>query len=277
MRGPESQHRNYSRVLVIPDSHLKTWVIEHGLELAKKLYCDKIILLGDYFDDWDAADIAYDNMLDYLKNLLRSNPNVIPLFGNHELSYLGHRCSGFNYFKADKIRRAIENDNRFIWCIAVDGVLYSHAGVTRGWVEHNKILTLNQLRLDMKGKSGAEMVQRGIEAKAGTREMAQVSASRGGASKYPSPLWADMGDTLEDPLGKIPQVVGHTPVGQIEHMGNYWYTDVFSNDNVSDEYLYVSNGVPQVVSYNELIKGEPSEAVKRIINADPGVGTGEGD
>ena len=50
------------KVLVIPDSHLHTEVIARGLALAKKVRADRVVVLGDYLDDWGAIDEDYYTM-----------------------------------------------------------------------------------------------------------------------------------------------------------------------------------------------------------------------
>lgn len=238
-----------SKVLVIPDSHLKISVIENGLKLASKHRADKVVLLGDYFDDWFAISQDYKDMLMYLKTLLKKNPNVIPLFGNHELSYLGYPCSGYNNAMAETLRQALYPDHRFLFGVAIDEVFYSHAGVCTGWLKENKIMTQNDLRINLFKKTGAELLEKCIGKISDISLFAHAGPARGG-SKFPSPLWADLTELVADPA-PVKQVVGHTPVKEIENVGKVWFTDVFSNDNECDEYLLVTDGEPQIVKYYE--------------------------
>ena len=245
-----------ARVLVIPDSHLKIHVIEQGLELADKLMCDKVVLLGDYFDDWYAMDSDYDDMYHYLKDLLRKSAGrIVPLIGNHELSYLGFKCSGYNKRVESVVRACVEEDYRFCFAAAIDGVLYSHAGVTRSWVSNNRIIPDHVVKYHLGKKCSAEFLENAIGKVEDLNVFAQVGEARGGHGT-PSCLWADLSELIADPFPKCVQVVGHTPVQQIEKFGNCWFTDVFSNGNDSDEYLYVKDGEPQIVHYNELVLGE---------------------
>lgn len=244
-----------SRALIVPDAHLKIDVIERGMELADKLMCDRVILLGDYFDDWLGMTTDYYDMRTYLKELLRKNHGrVIPLLGNHELSYLGFPCSGYNRSVEHVVRGTVENDHRFVFAYSLDGVLYSHAGATREWVINNELIPKHMVKYHMGIKNGAEMVEDAIY-KADYSQMAQAGPARGGHSS-PSPVWADLTELIADPIGKFTQVVGHTPVEQIEKIGNCYFCDVYSNGNESDEYLFVRDGEPEIVHYNELILGE---------------------
>lgn len=246
-----------SRVLVIPDSHLKIDVIKKGMELANKLMCNRVILLGDYFDDWDAMDTQYEDMAKYLKELLRKNHNrVIPLLGNHELSYLGFPCSGYHRRMEPLVRATIENDARFVWCYVEDAVLYSHAGFTASWIRENKIVPNHIVKYHMGKLNAADTIANGFDKNLkGLHQIAMAGPGRGGHST-PSPVWADMSELIDDNIGKCIQVVGHTPVSEIEFLNNCYFTDVYSNDNISDEYLYVVDGEPKIVHYNELILGE---------------------
>lgn len=249
-----------SKVLVIPDSHLKIEVIENGLELAKKLRADKVVLLGDYFDDWGAIDIDYTDMLSYLKDLLRHHTEVIPLMGNHELSYMGYPCSGFNRNMKPIIDSALRLDFRFWMSCSIDGVLYTHAGVTTSWLRENKVLTENDIRYKLGKKNGSDTIDKNIGAREFDRVnwdiFAQVGPARGGSSTVSSPLWADLTELIADQIPNVKQVVGHTPVNEIQCIGNCWFCDTFSNDNISDEYLFVVDGSPKVVHYNEVMDNE---------------------
>lgn len=247
-----------SKVLVIPDVHLKTDVIERGRRLADKFMATKIIMLGDYFDDWYAIQSDYTKMIDYLKNLLKKDPRIIPLFGNHELSYLGYPCSGYTYYSGirNEIFDWLIKDYRFAFCYAEDGVLYSHAGICTGWLWDNKICTANDIRYKLTKKGGAEIIEKAIckidcypRSSTNLRPFSTVGPARGGGAR-PSLVWADLTELVADPI-PIKQVVGHTPVQQIENIGRCWFTDVYSNSNVSDEYLLVNDGEPRIVHYNE--------------------------
>lgn len=241
-----------SRVLVIPDPHLKLEVIEHGLELADKKHADVIVMLGDYVDDWEAPKEEYTRMVDFLKKLLIRDPRVIPLYGNHELSYMGYPCSG-HFAKIQKyLNHAFADDYRFLWAAAVDNVLYTHAGVTTTWLRANKVCIENDFRYKMGTLHRAEFLEDKIN-KAGIELMSHAGPARGGKSDAPSPLWADLTELIADPVDNLKQVVGHTPISEIQCIGTCWFTDVFSNGNDSDEYLFVDNGEPTVLNYNAVI------------------------
>ena len=233
-----------SRVLVIPDPHLKIGVIEDGLELAEQYRADHVVLLGDYFDDWHAVPTQYFEMKDYLKKIMRRF-DVITLIGNHELSYMGYPCSGHNRLMDATLSGFLKNDYRFLPCVGIDGVLYSHAGLTKGWAETNRLYTNNEFRFKVMKPIGAEFLEKKICGINHWGKFATVGPLRGG-HEVPSPMWADLEELIEDAV-PIKQVVGHTPVNQVECIGSCWFTDVFSNGNKCDEYLLVEDGKPKVV------------------------------
>lgn len=229
-----------SRVLCIPDSHLKTSVIERGMELANRLDADKIILLGDYFDDWNAIPPEYVQMIECLEKALKDE-RVIPLVGNHELSYLGFPCSGHLREVEFEVKDWLLNEKRLRFVYSEDGVLYSHAGVTSSWLAENRITEANNV----------DEVSKAIDNLPHIRQFATAGRMRGG-NGTPSPLWADLTELIQDPI-PIRQVVGHTPISGIERIGNEyfecWFTDVYSNGNISDEYLFVEDGEPKIIHY----------------------------
>ena len=256
------------RVLAIPDSHLKIDVIERGLELAKYYRCDKIVLLGDYFDDWDAVPEQYHRMIDYLRKLLRLNPEVYPLLGNHEYGYFNPqtKSSGYREYVAEELRDLFANNFRFAVSASFDGVLYTHAGVTNMWLLQNKLITERQLQYNVGKKAGAGYIDNiigrkdfGVDRNLGVRDwdvLAKVGAARGGLSGVaPSPIWADATEVIADPLRCVKQVVGHSPVSEITNVGRVWFTDTYSNGNISDEYLVVNNGFPVIVHYGDIEDG----------------------
>ena len=94
------------RVLFIGDIHTKQYIIDNIKELDNKYDFDKIICTGDYCDDWRVPGQKSLDLLDQIFELKDSNPNKYTfLIGNHELSYLGHPCSGHNY----EYEKSIEN------------------------------------------------------------------------------------------------------------------------------------------------------------------------
>ena len=244
-----------SKVLVIPDSHLKIDVIENGIKLANKFKVDSIVLLGDYLDDFGAVDNDYFEMIKYLKNLVRRDHRVIALLGNHEISYLGFPCSGYKGSVAEFVKDSLKDDHRFYLAVGIDGVLYSHAGVCVSWLKDNNVITQNVFRYQITKQNGANVLEKAISKIPSFSIFAQAGKARGGKLN-PSPLWADATELIMDAVPNVKQVVGHSPLKQIEKVGNCWFTDVFSNGNISDEYLLVDEGSPEIKHFNQEFQDE---------------------
>ena len=148
-----------AKVLVVPDARLDIKRIEHGIELAKRYHADLIVLMGNYFDPIEgekAEQKDWERMWDYLKKVTKENMNIIPLIGEHELSYLdcSMRLNGHNGKFRGYIKNQLARHHRFMPCVAIDGVLYSNCGVTTEWLRAHKIMLENEIRFRL-GKNEA--------------------------------------------------------------------------------------------------------------------------
>lgn len=108
--------------------------------IIDKKVADIFVFLGDYVSDektsgnWQIAN---------LKSILifkEDNPEkVILLRGNHDMQHLGYSwadCSGLNSFVLEEMSRMknrFENDTQ--WIYTIDNVIYSHAGITKTWLQ----------------------------------------------------------------------------------------------------------------------------------------------
>lgn len=132
------------KVLVIPDVHgnweaaLKN-IAEHKDEV------EKVVVLGDYVDDFDES-LNGKPMVDGFNKLMeykRAEPEKFEvLFGNHCASYLpqsrhAEGVSGHHpEFAKDYLEMFSKNIDLINICCVVDGVLFSHAGVSRNFLDH---------------------------------------------------------------------------------------------------------------------------------------------
>jgi len=205
------------QTLIIPDIHTyHTW-IEDFLE---KTPHDRVVFLGDYFDDF--TDTVQSNV-DTANWLVQSldKPNRTHLIGNHDLGYLcafyHNWCSGW---EEEKYRSLIQllnpNWNRLNFATTVDGMLLTHAGVHSCWLgrwtddEKNLFIQaddiehyLNNYKSDVIGCGAARGV---ICSYDGLRSWAPRKGVYGGC------LWLDWRNLSEDKEESVPfQIVGHTP------------------------------------------------------------------
>ena len=141
------------KMLAIGDIHAKIWIIE---KVAKVIHdYDNVIFCGDYADDFSASPQDTINTCNKLKDLQTENQSKVQLvIGNHDYIYVNDTPSlqsGYNHITQVLIN-APENKNLKAWLaglpviIEVDGVTYSHAGITNEW---SNLKNVNSLWNDM--------------------------------------------------------------------------------------------------------------------------------
>jgi len=189
-----------SRVLVIPDVHLKPWIFDEADKVDKSSYED-IVVLGDLVDDWGKGNDlgAYEETLNRAAEFGKEHGESLWCYGNHDVSYLWDAMeSGYSVQARltaiegiTKLERILEDRYKFVH--RIDNVLFSHAGVTETFVllscgYHVKEIDDILAKINRMGK----------------QELWRDS----------SPIWArpqaDFYRMFRDDL--FYQVVGHTPV-----------------------------------------------------------------
>lgn len=235
------------KYLVIPDVHCRNfWRKAIDDNLSK---VDKVIFLGDYLDPYpeeyekniSSMEIKdfhdSENALIMLYNILQLKKNepdkYILLTGNHTDSYIwsefqaASRTDRRNYEKYHKF--FLENLKYFNLVWIQDDVIFSHAGISKGWAE-------NFLYSYMEYDEGAMLEKDSVvfEAARVLKDTAledfnrhyidaisDISYYRGGYSSYGSCEWADLREHLDIqhssettiiPKGEegMYQVFGHT-------------------------------------------------------------------
>lgn len=198
----------------------------HGnLDKAQKFVAHKPeethIFVGDYVDSFDESD---EQILFTLKFCIESS--AVLLLGNHDLHYFSEppfSCSGHRHWLQKGLNEIFEAFvSRFVPCIAVDGFIVTHGGVSNEFgnsalkaknvdVIAEKITTLWQTYLDTRfsRKPNSPRIQNSLFA---------ISPTRGGMDRFSGPFWADY---RSDNLFGVPQVFGHsrTPIGNIIKVG----------------------------------------------------------
>ena len=128
------------RILAVGDIHTKTWIIDKVESIAHNY--DAVVFCGDYADNWNAPASHTIATWRLLRLVMRDNPKIHAVTGNHDYAYLHReiagRSSGF-----DPITYALINtpENKLIkeWLLSLpvtlelDGITFSHAGVTEEW------------------------------------------------------------------------------------------------------------------------------------------------
>jgi len=212
-----------SRVLVIPDVHLKPWIFDMADRVDENSY-DDIVILGDLVDDWGKGNDldAYKETLDRAAEFGKEHDHSLWCYGNHDVSYLWDAMeSGYSVQARitaiegiTRLERVLEERYRFVH--KIDDVLFSHAGLTESFVfqtcgYHMKEIEDILARINRMGK----------------QELWRDN----------SPIWArpqaDFYRMFRDDL--FYQVVGHTPVEEPLDLGGVLTLDLFST---------YSNGAP---------------------------------
>lgn len=208
-----------SKVFVVPDIHLKLWMLEEADKIISADGYDKVVMLGDLVDDWGMEyklDL-YDEMLARTADFIVKH-NAYFCYGNHDVSYLWDRLeSGFSPAAHDRViagMRRIEeivDPDRIAFIHKIDNTLFSHAGLTDVFVNYffddPEEYTVDELIEDINEMSAIEL---------------WTDAS---------PIWArpqGMYDGFELYPEDLYQVVGHTPVRAPQKEGNLLTLDTFS-------------------------------------------------
>jgi hypothetical protein len=195
------------RTLILSDLH-NNW--DRAEKIIKHVAPDKIVFLGDYFDNWgDDYRIATETA-DWLGSSLEQK-NRIHLMGNHDTNYaFGHRsykCSGYEAGKDYAINALLSEDDwrklpLHTW---VGSWLCSHAGV------HNHFYTKYGSGKDFKAwltETCDEALQVAFAGKPAV-PILMAGMSRGGRELHGGIDWCDA-DEFE-PVPGVNQIFGHTP------------------------------------------------------------------
>lgn len=204
------------KVLVIPDIHLKPYLFKQAAEYIHQGLADQAVCLMDIADDWNKQyDLelykeTYDAAIEFAKKF----PDTLWCYGNHDLSYIWElRESGYSFSAAYLVKQKLTElkevaDIRYVH--KIDHVLFSHGGLSKQFVEsyvpHSKYHDIDYVVDSINQLEQEEMWQ------------------------DESPIWLRPQysySCLYKPR-KLLQVVGHTPVKNIERKGNLISCDVFS-------------------------------------------------
>ena len=193
------------RALIIPDLHHHIENAEHWL----KTQCyDRVIFLGDYFDDFDDDANDARKTARWLREKMDSTDATrhIFLLGNHDAAYLfpDHdelSCPGFTKAKSNTIREILraEHWHRFELAHEEQGWLLSHAGFHLVWMEKPTVRRILQ-----RCEKAMKLVRRGkVDPILGYGE------KPGGLQRIGGPLWMAWENFM--PIPGINQIVGHSP------------------------------------------------------------------
>lgn len=194
--------------LIIPDIHTKFVIAELIIEKEKP---DKIVFLGDYFDNYDDGVELTIQTAEWLKNsMLKSNR--IHLLGNHDNSYRvpsKYACSGYQPIKAMVINNKVKVDlNKLKHFTIVGDWLCTHAGLTKGFYK----------QYSKNKETPIEMLERMSNDEKMHESLYSVSSLRGGYDENPGIIWCDSREF--EPIQKLKQIFGHTVSDEVRSQGD---------------------------------------------------------
>jgi hypothetical protein len=196
------------KTLIFPDLHQPPHSVLDRIEtLIASEGADRVVFLGDYFDQFYDTPLDAEEMAKWLAKSL-ADPRRTHLIGNHDASYLwpveSTYCPGFTWEKEAVIRRVLGEDakNKFVFHTWVDGWLLTHAGLSADWVTVPTDLLPKWLEKEEKVACSAFNQGKG-------HWFVEPGSMRGGLHPAGGILWCDHGELR--PISKIRQIYGHTP------------------------------------------------------------------
>lgn len=231
------------KILVIPDIHLKTWIIRLATIIMRWLINENenlpederqeigAVFIGDLADDFDREDdtASYAKVFDACIEFIITYPTTYFCIGNHCVAY-SWRCENMSGYSGNPIvqdivrakiielREIFGDTGRFGFIHHIDNVIFSHAGLSEDY--YRKYV-------------GASCDLDSFISWINSMDpLDYYNASK--LWKDSSPIWARLQNTwchnYDAHVGKEVQVVGHTPLERVlyEEENRLLSTDVFS-------------------------------------------------
>lgn len=253
------------KTIVFGDIHGRTvWK-----DIVRENYdADRFVFLGDYFTSREGIleEDQITNFTDLVNFADFENAmtpgRVILLRGNHDMEALGYEWASCSpWFMSDHYRNKEVRDwflDHTKWVFVEGGIAYSHAGVTKTWMERNGLTELEQINdLEPSAKFGFTPCK--------------LSDYYGDSVTQP-PTWIRPWGLFGDSFGKYTYIVGHTTLKHIRNLkdemlerykedtyGDYdpevleeikTENDVWMCDTLPHEYLIVEDGEIAVGKFN---------------------------
>lgn len=202
------------RTLIIPDVHDK---ITAARRIVDRVPHDRLIFLGDFFDDFPTGVDDARATAQFVKEMLDSGAEL--LMGNHDLSYgwgrsdRRYRCSGYAADKCTAIHEVLGPDDwaKFKLHAWIEGSrrpwLVTHAGIDYRFVfalieeDRGIVEVVDHLCAAALATLGAPTMR--------VHSLLSAGYDRGGSNAKGGLVWCDW-RSLSLPPG-IDQLVGHTP------------------------------------------------------------------
>ena len=240
-------------IIAIGDIHGRCgWkkIINKHLETA-----DKIVFIGDY---WDSFDLDYETQKANFNEIIQLKKDypekIVLLFGNHDFHYLVdfERSSGFQSFQCQDIREMVHNavKNEYLqMCFISEKYLFSHAGITRTWLEMINKTQNRVIDADLGNPVALEkfLNELLLYTPSVFRFCKGENNDGYGDDKTQSPIWVRPKSLSQDMLRPYTHIVGHTQQDTIKIIG----IDLFLID-VPNQYLQLNDGAETIKNLSEI-------------------------
>lgn len=234
------------KILVISDVHHRPLY----REMVDKQNPDKVIFIGDYFDNYHGDSMTgVKNFIDIL-NFRDEDPNkVVLLTGNHDFHYLiGDPWEKYSGYREDLVLDAkrLLPGNTTMAHIEGD-FLFTHAGVSKEWCDRWNIPQDEFIadNINILWKTQRKAFKFGLNI--------GRSFSNYGDDTSQSPIWIRP-NSLKKCAVDWNQIVGHTGVDTITKQDNLnndkcvWLTDTQSSSTGDQSYLVIEDRTP-IIKY----------------------------
>lgn len=217
---------------IIPDIHNKAEEAQSIVDELKPLV-ERIVMLGDYVDDFDDDHRQFYQMLKKIGEWQR-DPQIITLMGNHEASYMVReaRCKGWTHAKQEMwwmYADTFLDTRRLLACHHEGDVLFTHAGLAEGVDLAEQVALVEGVR---NGKWAAKLDYHPYD---------------GGSNKGWSILTGRFGYGYKRAVGQR-QIHGHTPKPRVspEYNNRLWQSINFDTELACYGILNLKNHVVEV-------------------------------
>lgn len=234
------------KVIVLGDTHGR----QFWKYIAYRGDWDELVLIGDYFDSFEFTGLEqmnnFQQIIDFKK---RSSKPVILLIGNHDHHYfpeVGYSSTqGYQAGIAMSISHLInENRDYLQMAYSVDNMLFTHAGVSKIWMDNIIENGIFDKYPEPNALSIANWVNDLFKYKPLVFRFTGMEPT--GNDKCQTPIWIRPRSLMKGAefyKKNIIQVVGHTQQNQIDIKGKstgkrYFFIDTLGT---SGEYLVIED------------------------------------
>ena len=206
------------KTVIIPDIHNKFSKAE---DIICKENPDKVVFLGDYFDDFRDDVYAAKKTAEWLVWSL-GHQNRTHLIGNHDLQYMSNdqrcRCTGYASDKHDAIKKYKIDWSKlclYLWVGGNNVWLCTHAGLSNTFFVYMCRDSGMCKIQDVLEQSKKDFVH--IDNKQVHKPFFQVGEARGGLKgEVGGVIWCDYNYEFVD-IPSIKQIFGHTRDSTVRH------------------------------------------------------------